>query len=201
VSTPSWNFPDTFGLLVIPLIVVGVAFAAVVLRIAHWRIAEHEVRPWVRALAYGLAILTVGLAIACMFFAAPTPMTYDIKIAPGAASFLPRAILEDHISGVTKTPTLGIGGFITLLGVFLGAFIAYGSSPEPVVEEPVAEEPRTSRRFREEPIGPQRGPETDPFRAPPAGRPIGIVRHQRPSGPTPIVADAAGSDEQPRLLR
>jgi hypothetical protein len=197
VSTPSWNFPDAFGLLVVPLIVAGIAFAVVVLRIALSRIGEREVRRSMRGLAYGLAIVTLGLALGCMFFAAPSAMAYDISVSPSSASFMAHSFLGERVSGVTQTPGLGLGGFLVLFGIFLGTFVAYGSSPEPVAEEPVAEEVRPSRRFRAEPAGPQRGPETDPFRAPPAGRPIAIVRHGKPA-PTPI---AAGSGDQPRLLR
>lgn len=200
VSTPSWNFPDTFGLLVIPLIVVGIAFAVVVLRIAHWRIGERDVRGSMRALAYVLATLTFGLAIACVFFASPAAMAYDISVSPSSPSFMARSFLGDRVSGVTHTPVPGAGGFLVLLGVFLGTFIAYGSSPEPVVEQEPVEEARPSRRFRAEPAGAQRGPETDPFRAPPVGRPIGIVRHHT-TAPTPIAAATEGSGEQPRLLR
>ncbi|MCW5809084.1 MAG: hypothetical protein KIT31_42415, partial [Deltaproteobacteria bacterium] len=178
VSTPSWNLPDAFGVLVVPLIVAGVAFGAVVLRIAHARIQDHEVGRLLRALAYALAVAVVGLALACMFFAAPAAMSYDISVAPNMRSFLPRAILADHVSGVTQAPSLGAGGFLVLVAVFAGTFLAYGASPEPYVTAPHvpgdADDGAPRRRFREEPMGPQRGPETDPFRAPPAPRPIGL---------------------------
>lgn len=169
---------------------LGAGFGVLVLWIANKRLAGAAIPVWIRRA--GLAAGAVVIAVAAL------TMTV---LAPGELSYLIGVDAEDVIEQgavvtVVVRPALGLGGVYAIAGVLLGGVVIWGARTAAPVELPV-EAPRR-RAPRTEPTPLVRGPETDPFRAPPQPPPLAVIRHERPAT-TPVAADP--SSDQPELLR